>query len=176
MKSTKTVWISISTVVLTGVLNNVAGKVKSKPLGKYNVISSIANSLVYTCAYGLVQLILRSTRGQGYHILNKEEQHYLTTSGRIPKSEDELYEPLLGPPIINGERGDDLRAEGKSSPTNKCKYRVLLFFIFIGCLEAVGSIMGLVAQAAITGPLYSISLQSIVVFSALIGAFALGVK
>eukprot|EP01056_Protomagalhaensia_sp_Gyna25_P004767 Protomagalhaensia_sp_Gyna_25__4766@NODE_474_length_3335_cov_16_837075_g366_i0_p2_GENE_NODE_474_length_3335_cov_16_837075_g366_i0NODE_474_length_3335_cov_16_837075_g366_i0_p2_ORF_typecomplete_len270_score27_10CRTlike/PF08627_10/6_4e19CRTlike/PF08627_10/7_7e02UAA/PF08449_11/1_5e07Nuc_sug_transp/PF04142_15/0_015TPT/PF03151_16/0_0065Mg_trans_NIPA/PF05653_14/0_0031Mg_trans_NIPA/PF05653_14/86EamA/PF00892_20/0_25EamA/PF00892_20/97EamA/PF00892_20/0_39SLC35F/PF06027_12/0_1_NODE_474_length_3335_cov_16_837 len=36
--------------------------------------------------------------------------------------------------------------------------------------------MGLVAQAAITGPLYSISLQSIVVFSALIGAFVLNAK
>lgn len=47
-------------------------------------------------------------------------------------------------------------------------------FLLIGLLDATGNIMGLIAQAAISGPTYALSLQAIILFSALAGFVFLG--
>lgn len=66
------------------------------------------------------------------------------------------------------ERSESLRENTKSA---KWKY-----VCFIGLLDATGSVLGLTAQAKISGPLYSLALQTIVFFSAAIGYFFLGTR
>lgn len=165
--------LSIILVVVTGALNNVVGKIKSKPLGRYNVLVAFLNAIIYTIAYGLV-LIGQRYKHAGEKLLTNQERSFLkSTSLQIsPEAEVELTEPLIS------KKSSQLTPKQPSNALRMWWQRNMMFkwFIFIGLMEAIGSIMGLMAQSMITGPLYSLSLQSIIVFSAILGYYALDTK
>eukprot|EP01054_Gregarina_sp_Poly1_P011336 Gregarina_sp_Poly_1__11335@NODE_951_length_5575_cov_353_323348_g675_i0_p2_GENE_NODE_951_length_5575_cov_353_323348_g675_i0NODE_951_length_5575_cov_353_323348_g675_i0_p2_ORF_typecomplete_len203_score19_81CRTlike/PF08627_10/2_6e09_NODE_951_length_5575_cov_353_323348_g675_i04621070 len=166
---------SVLAVIVAGSANNVVGKVKAKPLGRFNVLAAFLNAFVYTVVYGICTFLRRDRSGV---LLSKEEREFLSyipVQAQLNRSDSEieLTEPLL----------PSMSKQAQTATSHRLwltqwwyRLSMLKFFVFIGGMEAVGSIMGLMAQAVITGPLYSLSLQSIIVFSALIGHYALNVK
>eukprot|EP01055_Gregarina_sp_Pseudo9_P005218 Gregarina_sp_Pseudo_9__5217@NODE_57_length_4725_cov_44_259070_g53_i1_p2_GENE_NODE_57_length_4725_cov_44_259070_g53_i1NODE_57_length_4725_cov_44_259070_g53_i1_p2_ORF_typecomplete_len415_score19_42CRTlike/PF08627_10/1_5e27CRTlike/PF08627_10/2_2e03Nuc_sug_transp/PF04142_15/3_4e02Nuc_sug_transp/PF04142_15/5_4e07SLC35F/PF06027_12/9e07UAA/PF08449_11/1_1e06TPT/PF03151_16/4e05EamA/PF00892_20/1_6e02EamA/PF00892_20/0_0016EamA/PF00892_20/1_6DUF3188/PF11384_8/1_2e02DUF3188/PF11384_8/0_83SID1_RNA_chan/PF1396 len=165
--------LSIALVVATGALNNVAGKIKSKPLGRYNVLAALLNACVYTVTYAFVLLISR----RDLKLLTQSERQFLKTvpGQRSPLPDDETLSSSTESESIEHLLPANKRSEPPAGQLRSWWYqlRMIKWFVFIGVMEAVGSIMGLMAQAMITGPLYSISLQSIIVFSAILGHYAL---
>eukprot|EP00917_Polyrhabdina_sp_WS-2016_P004282 GHVP01009800.1.p1 GENE.GHVP01009800.1~~GHVP01009800.1.p1 ORF type:complete len:419 (+),score=40.46 GHVP01009800.1:1-1257(+) len=159
-------------VVSFGTLNSVAGRIRAKPLGEYDYLVALTNSLLYLIVYSSIWIFRvytgRAETKEIWELWAPNRQQLATPEGSL--SPISLQNPLL-----EEDRGDEASDEITTSQKSLWSRLGVWKFLFLcGLCDSFGNVMGFIAQPYLSGPLYQLMLQTNIVFSSLCSVAFLG--
>ncbi|PHJ19729.1 transmembrane protein [Cystoisospora suis] len=183
-------------VITLGTLNQITGKIRSKPLGRFDYFVSLCNAFLYFFVYSVAlvvsyrwKVIPRANLAFVWPSLfdspvpSSRVSPYQQTTPSVVSSSSSSSSFSPGRPELNRQEEGSVPSSSPPVAWPTCLSSPLLaptqtprtprnigawrYFVLTGFCDASGNILGFIAQPFVPGPLFSLATQAIVPFSCL---------